>query len=88
MIKTILSNIKFYEKLKNDFTYHSSAIEGSTLSYEDNKIAVENPEAVTTKRFTSRYEPDELQENINCGILFDYVITTVNDKLTERELKV
>ncbi|GHU30943.1 hypothetical protein FACS1894166_01490 [Bacilli bacterium] len=88
MIKTLLSNIEFYEKLKDDFTYHSSAIEGSTLTYEDNKTAIDHPDTVKPEQFPNKYKHDELQENINCGVLFDYVISTINERLNERELKI
>jgi hypothetical protein len=40
MKSKILQNINLYTKLRNDFTYHSSAIEGSTVTYEDNEKAV------------------------------------------------
>jgi hypothetical protein len=88
MRKQLLSNLEFYNKLRNDFTYHSSAIEGSTLTYADNKVAIESNVDADTSKIKNRYTHDELQENINCGALFDYVITTIDDKLSEHELKI
>lgn len=92
ILDTLLSNIKIYNKIKCSFTYHSSLIEGSTVSEADNEKIVTINEHVEHEKLVKlthhKYKDDEVQENYNYGELFDYVIKTINEPLTIRELHI
>jgi hypothetical protein len=83
---------RFYRLLKADFSYHSSSIEGSTVTEEDNLTLNSlnndiNVERIATQ-YKGKYQHDEVIENFNCGVLFDYLLDTINQPITERELKI
>jgi hypothetical protein len=90
-IKTLLVDKSLYEQFKSEFTFHSSAIEGSTVSKEDNTkiLLMDNP---TNKELmietNKKYPEDEVQEIFNLGVLFDYMIETLDQLITERETKI
>jgi 2-hydroxy-3-keto-5-methylthiopentenyl-1-phosphate phosphatase len=89
-VKLLVSNTELYKLFKNNFTYHSSNLEGSTVTLEDNnKIINEELNHNQIMKITKeKYDDDEVQENYNNGELFDYVIKTLNEPLTIKELYV
>jgi hypothetical protein len=83
---------ELFLQLKSDFSYHSSAIEGSTVTKKDNDNIIKldtktNVETIATK-YKGKYKHDEVIENFNCGNLFVYILETLNESLTEKELKI
>lgn len=81
-----------YLELKSDFSYHSSAIEGSTVTKEDNDKIIKFNSNFDTEtiaiNYENKYEHDEVIENFNCGNLFEYILVTINQPITEKELKI
>ncbi|MDR0340880.1 MAG: Fic family protein [Mycoplasmataceae bacterium] len=85
--KLLLSNIEIYEKFKSDFTYHSSNIEGSKISKEDNSILVSNITKTAKNSIMEQYEKDEIIENRNLGIIFDTMFKNYTSEFSIQELK-
>jgi hypothetical protein len=86
--QNILSNVELYEKFKKDFTYHSSAIEGSTITKTDNGTIVSSSTPVLElKKKYPKYSKDEILENRNLGVVFDLMIKQYNEPLTAEILK-
>jgi hypothetical protein len=86
----LLKNIDLYEKFKKDFTYHSSAIEGSTITISDNGTLVSSNENKTVKELKKlfpRYGTDEILENRNLGIAFDLMFRQYKEPITDEMLK-
>ncbi|GMO13582.1 MAG: hypothetical protein Ta2E_03160 [Mycoplasmoidaceae bacterium] len=86
-IKKVLSNVSLYEEFKSIFTYHSSSIEGSKVSQEDNTKLVNTPTKEILSYELERYKKDEVIENRNLGFVFDEVIKCINDEFSIAELK-
>jgi hypothetical protein len=85
----ILSNLELYEKFKKDFTYHSSAIEGSTITKADNGTIVSSfASALELEKKYPGYDKDEILENRNLGMIFDLMVKYYNEPLTTEMLKV
>ncbi|MDR1850616.1 MAG: Fic family protein [Mycoplasmataceae bacterium] len=94
-MKTLLSKIikdgkidknnELYISLKNDFTFHSSAIEGSHVTLEENMALITNPESRVG--LLKKYPEKEVYENENLIKVFDYVIDTYTKPLTDEYIK-
>lgn len=84
-IKTMqkLSKIKnsIYDDIKVEFLYHSNKLEGSTFSIEQLNTLLEE------KMVIGEHSIDDVQETINSLELFDFVIETLSEKLTDRLLR-
>jgi hypothetical protein len=86
------SNSELFLSLKADFSYHSSAIEGSKVTEKDNKeiskiSSMISAETIATK-YHDKYTHDEVIENFNCGILFEYIFKTFDEPITEKSIKI
>jgi hypothetical protein len=86
------STSDLYFKLKADFTYHSSAIENSTVTKDDNFDVINFPSKTNTEtiatKYKGKYKHDEIIENFNCGNMFEYILQTINKPINEKELKI
>lgn len=78
-----LSKIKnsVYDDIKIEFLYHSNKVEGSTFNIEQLNILLEQ------KMVTGEHSINDVQETINSLKLFDFVVETLNEKLTDRLLR-
>lgn len=78
-----LSKIKnsVYDDIKIEYLYHSNKLEGSTFSLEQLNILLEENMVV------GEHSINDVQETINSLELFDFVIETLNEKLTDRLLR-
>lgn len=78
-----LSKIKnsVYDDIKIEYLYHSNKLEGSTFSIEQLNILLEEDMVV------GEHSINDVQETINSLELFDFVIETLNKKLTDRLLR-
>lgn len=78
-----LSKIKnsVYDDIKIEYLYHSNKLEGSTFNIEQLNVLLEENMVV------GEYSVDDVQETINSLELFDFVVETLNEKLTERLLR-
>jgi uncharacterized protein YueI len=85
-------NNELFLLLKSDFTYHSSAIEGSKVTEVDNaiisKLSSETDTEIIATKYKGKYQHDEVIENFNCGNLFEYLLLTIDEPITEKALKV
>jgi hypothetical protein len=83
----LFTNATLYEEFKSDFTYHSSSIEGSHLKKEDNSKLINSP---YDKKLISQellnYQHDEVFENRNLGIVFDMMLSSINEPLSRQIL--
>lgn len=70
-----------YEDIKIEFLYHSNKLEGSTFNIEQLNLLLE--ENIVKGEHTI----NDVQETINSLELFDFVITTLEEKLTDRLLR-
>ncbi|GHU49268.1 hypothetical protein FACS189459_0330 [Bacilli bacterium] len=86
-IKNILSDIELYEHFKSVLTFHSSCIEGSKISEEDNTKLVNNPSQKTISFEMEKYKKDEVIENKNLGDVFDDLIRNYMNDFSIEELK-
>jgi Fic family protein len=75
----------FYTEFKNMITYHSSKIEGSTLSLKDNRKLIEAPN--TYKSFLEMHQAKFVIENLYLLKLFDWVIKTYKQPLTHQYIQ-
>ncbi|MDR0674752.1 MAG: Fic family protein [Mycoplasmataceae bacterium] len=88
MVKLIITlleeNKDFYKKIREDFTYHSSIIEGSTVTREDHKKLSEIKEHQTIKslHLSKEVKQNDAIENLNHLKLFDYVFHNLYEELT------
>lgn len=78
-----LSKIKnsVYDDIKIEYLYHSNKLEGSTFNMEQLNILLEENMVV------GEHSINDVQETINSLELFDFVIETLNEKLTDRLLR-
>lgn len=78
-----LSKIKnsVYDDIKIEFLYHSNKVEGSTFNIEQLSILLEQ------KMIIGEHSINDVQETINSLELFDFVVETLNEKLTDRLLR-
>lgn len=78
-----LSKIKnsIYDDIKIEYLYHSNKLEGSTFNIEQLNILLEE------NMVTGEHSIDDVQETINSLELFDFVIATLNEKLTDRLIR-
>lgn len=78
-----LSKIKnsVYDDIKIEYLYHSNKLEGSTFNIEQLNILLEENMVV------GEHSINDVQETINSLDLFDFVIETLNEKLTDRLLR-
>lgn len=78
-----LSKIKnsIYDDIKIEYLYHSNKLEGSTFNIKQLNILLEE------KMVVGEHSIDDVQETINSLELFDFVIETLNEKLTDRLLR-
>ena len=78
-----LSKIKnsVYDDIKIEYLYHSNKLEGSTFNIEQLNVLLEENMVV------GEYSVDDVQETINSLELFDFVVETLNKKLTDRLLR-
>lgn len=78
-----LSKVKnsIYDDIKIEYLYHSNKLEGSTFNIEQLNILLEENMVV------GEHSIDDVQETINSLELFDFVIETLNEKLTDRLLR-
>lgn len=67
-----------YENIKAEFLFHSNKLEGSTFTKE-------NLEMYLSKQvIEGSHEVDDVFETINSTELFDFIIDTLDEPLTER----
>lgn len=78
-----LSKIKnsVYDDIKIEYLYHSNKLEGSTFNIEQLNILLEE------KMVVGEHSINDVKETINSLELFDFVIETLNEKLTDRLLR-
>lgn len=78
-----LSKIKnsVYDDIKIEYLYHSNKLEGSTFNMEQLNVLLEENMVI------GEHSIDDVQETINSLELFDFVIATLNEKLTDRLLR-
>lgn len=76
------SNRAYYEDFITRSTYHSNAIEGSTLSYAETYAILWNDNSLTIKA-TAR----ELYEAINHKYALSHALQSADERLTERLVK-
>ncbi|MDR2369415.1 MAG: Fic family protein [Mycoplasmataceae bacterium] len=93
MVKLIITLLKenkdFYKKVREDFTYHSSTIEGSTVSREDHKKLAEmkKNQTIESLHLSADAKENDVIENLNHLKLFDYVFNNLEEKLTHEAIK-
>ena len=71
----------YYDEIKVEFLYHSNKIEGSTFD-EEQLITL-----LKENKVQGEHEIDDVQETINSLKLFDFIIDTLDEKLSKRLLK-
>ena len=78
-----LSKIKnsVYDDIKIEYLYHSNKLEGSTFNAEQLNILLEENMVI------GEHSINDVQETINSLKLFDFVIETLPEKLTDRLLR-
>lgn len=78
-----LSKIKnsVYDDIKIEYLYHSNKLEGSTFNIEQLNILLEENMVI------GEHSIDDVQETINSLELFDFVVETLKEKLTDRLLR-
>lgn len=67
-----------YESLKTEFLYHSNKIEGSTFTKENLE------KCLYEKIIEGSHKIDDVYETINSTKLFDFVVDTLNEPLSNR----
>jgi Fic family protein len=85
---------KLYRLLREDFTFHSSKIEGSTLTKEEHlTLAALNFKETDINSIKKLFadagerKMNDAIENANCIKLFDYVLENFNNPLTHFEIR-
>ncbi|MDR1850573.1 MAG: Fic family protein [Mycoplasmataceae bacterium] len=91
MLKQILhllkTNKEFYNSVREDFTYHSSVIEGSTVTREQHhELASANDATVKDVINNQASNKEDAIENLNCLKLFDYVFDNIDEPLSHNEI--
>ena len=78
-----LSKIKnsVYDDIKVEYLYHSNKLEGSTFNIEQLNTLLEE------KMVIGEHSINDVQETINSLELFDFVIETLNEELTDRLIR-
>ena len=78
-----LSKIKnsVYDDIKIEYLYHSNKLEGSTFNIHQLNVLLEE------NMIVGEHSVDDVQETINSLELFDFVVETLNEKLTDRLLR-
>ena len=78
-----LSKIKnsVYDDIKIEYLYHSNKLEGSTFNIHQLNVLLEE------NMIVGEHSVDDVQETINSLELFDFVVETLNKKLTDRLLR-
>lgn len=78
-----LSKIKnsVYDDIKIEYLYHSNKLEGSTFNIEQLNILLEENMVI------GEHSINDVQETINSLELFDFVVETLNEKLTDRLIR-
>ena len=78
-----LSKIKnsVYDDIKIEYLYHSNKLEGSTFDIHQLNVLLEE------NMIVGEHSVDDVQETINSLELFDFVVETLNKKLTDRLLR-
>lgn len=84
--KDILMNLRkaknsFYYKFRLDFLYHSNKIEGSTFTTESLQLLLDK------NVVTGNHSLDDVYETVNSSYVFDYIIETLNEPITESFIK-
>lgn len=74
-------NNAVYDDIKLEFLYHSNKLEGSTFNLEQLNVLLDEDKII------GEHSVDDVQETINSLKLFDFVIETIDEKLTSRLLK-
>lgn len=69
-----------YENIKVEFLFHSNKLEGSTFTKENLEMYLNN------QMIEGSHEVDDVYETINSTELFDFVVDTLNEPLTEKLL--
>ncbi|MCW6659890.1 Fic family protein [Aerococcaceae bacterium NML191292] len=82
IVKFILENNDYFEDFITRATYHSNAIEGSTLSYAETYAILFNDNSLTITS-TAR----ELYEAINHKYALNYVLRHIDTELDEKFIK-
>jgi len=78
----ILSNQDYFENFITRSTYHSNRIEGSTISYADTYAIIFNDNS-----FKVSASPREIYDAINHKYAIDYIISHLDENLSERFIK-
>jgi Fic family protein len=78
---------ELYVRLKNDFTFHSSAIEGSKVTMEHNMELITAPTQQTKSKLLQLYPEKDVLENENLINVFDLVIDTYETSLSVEYIK-
>lgn len=81
-IEFIRGNQPYFEDFITRSTYHSNAIEGSTLSYAQTYAIIFNDNSMTVSA-----TPREIYEAINHKYALDYVLHHIDEPLSERMIK-
>ncbi len=78
-----LSKIKnaVYDDIKIEYIYHSNKLEGSTFNIEQLNVLLEENMVI------GEHSINDVQETINSLELFDFVIETLDEELTDRLLR-
>jgi Fic family protein len=89
ILQLLKTNSSFYEQVREDFTYHSSNIEGSTVTKEDHKkLSLLKPnQSIHDAHISDASKENDAIENLNCLKLFDHVFKNINEKLTHEVIK-
>jgi hypothetical protein len=89
IIQMLKKNKSFYNEVREDFTYHSSNIEGSTITREDHsKLAnLKSNQNIHDVKLNHAAKENDLIENLNCLKLFDYVFDTIGAPLTHADIQ-
>jgi Fic family protein len=93
MIKLIITllreNKEFYKRIREDFTYHSSTIEGSTVTREDHKKLAEMKKGQTIQslHLSNAVSQNDVIENLNHLKLFDYVFNNLKEELSHEVIQ-
>lgn len=91
MTKQIIDLLKinktFYSSVREDFTYHSSIIEGSTITKDQHHQLSNLKNKQTIDDVNVNYESrEDAIENLNCLKLFDYVFSNLNQSLSHQTI--
>lgn len=70
-----------YDDIKLQFLFHSNKLEGSTFNIDQLNVLLDDNIVV------GEHSVDDVQETINSIELFDFVVTTLGEEVTERLLR-